>query len=131
MHKEYEQKYENYIISTIEDIKETLLQKNKSYNNSIFEPVRVFSDSSPIDRVKMHLDEKLSRILLGHGYDKEDDYFDLLGYLILYKTLQTIEQEDNSPAEHPAFEFGSTHVRKYKYGVDVSEAIDGLKESMS
>ena len=67
-----------------------LLDKNKNYGNSAAEPSTIFSDLSPIEGVKLRIDDKLKRIKnqkKNPGNDKEDTVRDLIGYLILYEIL--------------------------------------------
>lgn len=66
-------------------IKEMLVAKNMAYGNSAIDPLRVFSESSPIEQLNVRIDDKLSRIARGKNKDQvtEDTELDLIGYLIL------------------------------------------------
>lgn len=67
-------------------LKELLLQKNIDYNNSLQNPIQVFSKSAPIEGILSRLDDKLSRIKKKGINDKtEDTISDILGYLIHLK----------------------------------------------
>ena len=73
---------------------ELLIAKNKKYGNSALNPVRIFSSASPIEQLKVRIDDKLSRISQGHGEDADQDTIqDLMGYLVLLR----IAQKDQNP----------------------------------
>jgi len=73
-------------IATICDqIKELLLEKNRKYGDSALNPVRVFSNASPIEQIKVRLDDKLSRLRNQQEDEDEDVLTDLIGYIVLYK----------------------------------------------
>lgn len=72
-----------------------LLIKNKKYGNSAAEPVAVFSRLDAFDRLKVRMDDKLSRLSRGdNDADNEDAFVDLAGYLLL--TLVVRNQMANS-----------------------------------
>lgn len=82
---------QNLIIEECDKIKELLLLKNKEYGNSALEPKRMFSKASPVEQIKVRIDDKLSRLVTdGEKEIKEDTVSDLLGYLILLKVAQRI-----------------------------------------
>ena len=62
-----------------------LLAKNRRYGNSALEPVRVFSQSNPVEQIRVRIDDKLSRISSRQADDDEDVVLDLIGYLILLR----------------------------------------------
>ncbi len=62
-----------------------LVAKNASYGNSALDPVRIFSRASPIEQLRVRIDDKLSRIAKGTEVPNEDTVDDLLGYLVIYK----------------------------------------------
>ena len=73
-------------IATICDqIKELLLEKNRKYGDSALNPVRVFSNASPLEQIRVRLDDKLSRLRNQQNDEDEDVLTDLIGYLVLYK----------------------------------------------
>jgi hypothetical protein len=83
-------------------IAKMLLEKNKSYGNSIAEPINVFSNLDPIKQVELRIDDKLKRIKnnsagVDHKFKHEDSAFDLIGYLILYEILKDLDKEKNPP----------------------------------
>tara|TARA_R110000850_G_scaffold34024_1_gene92228 strand:- start:32439 stop:32879 length:441 start_codon:yes stop_codon:yes gene_type:complete len=71
--------------SVMSGIKEMLIQKNKKYGDSALNPIRVFSNASSIEQIKVRLDDKLSRLKTQHIEEDEDVLDDLIGYLILLK----------------------------------------------
>ena len=73
-------------IATIcDELKELLLEKNRKYGDSALNPVRVFSQASPLEQLKVRLDDKLSRIRNAQDDEDEDVLTDLIGYVVLYK----------------------------------------------
>ena len=70
-----------------DNIKTLLLQKNEKYGDSALNPVRVMSQSSPVEQILVRIDDKLSRIKRGAGLlaNDEDVVQDLIGYFILLK----------------------------------------------
>ena len=73
-------------IATIcDELKELLLEKNRKYGDSALNPVRVFSQASPLEQLKVRLDDKLSRIRNAQDDEDEDVLTDLVGYVVLYK----------------------------------------------
>ena len=75
-----------------------LQEKNESYGNSAYDPVRFFSKCDPIEQINVRIDDKLSRMAHGNSYG-EDVEKDLLGYLILklsYKPYLKLIDEQSS-----------------------------------
>ena len=73
-------------------LKSLLLEKNKAYGNSAFEPVRVFSRADPEEQIKVRLDDKLSRLARGTEFGSEDSEQDLLGYIVLLRVYRKLKQ---------------------------------------
>jgi hypothetical protein len=69
------------------DIAELLIQKNKSYGSSYSHPINIFSKSTPKEQIFIRIDDKLNRIHKGKEYASEDTILDLIGYLVLLRTL--------------------------------------------
>lgn len=69
---------------------ERLLEKNISYGNSALEPVRIFSNASPDEAIRVRIDDKLSRLVKGSDFPGDDDEEDLLGYLLLLKVSKNV-----------------------------------------
>ena len=74
----------------LKELEDLLVSKNKKYGNSALEPIRIFSDASPIEQIKVRIDDKLSRMAAGTK-DNEDTVQDLMGYLVLLKIAETID----------------------------------------
>jgi len=72
-----------------DEIKELLLTKNRKYGDSALNPVRVFSKASPLEQLKVRIDDKLSRLKNAQDDEDEDVVTDLIGYLVLYKIAQS------------------------------------------
>jgi hypothetical protein len=70
------------------DIAELLINKNKSYGSSYSHPINIFSKSNPKEQLLIRIDDKLNRIKKGSEYLSEDTILDLIGYLILLRTLK-------------------------------------------
>ena len=68
-------------------MRDLLLEKNRKYGDSALEPVRVMSQSTPVEQILVRIDDKLSRISRGTGLvgDDEDVITDLIGYFVLLK----------------------------------------------
>lgn len=84
------------------DIAEFLAVKNTAYGNSVLDPVRIFSTASTEEQIKIRLDDKMSRLIRGGNYPGDDDYRDILGYLVMYyvNKIQGIPQkEDENSSE--------------------------------
>lgn len=80
------------IVEECNNIKELLIVKNREYGNSALEPKRIFAKSSPIEQIKVRIDDKLSRLANDtHKELKEDTVQDLIGYLVLLKVAQKLE----------------------------------------
>jgi hypothetical protein len=71
-----------------DEIKELLLEKNRKYGDSALNPVRVFSKASPLEQLKVRIDDKLSRLRNEQDDEDEDVITDLIGYLVLYKVAK-------------------------------------------
>lgn len=65
-----------------DNLKKFLIEKNKRYGNSALEPVRAFSKLEGNEQIKVRLDDKISRLVMGNEL-KKNDVIDFVGYLIL------------------------------------------------
>lgn len=77
----------------IEDVYQLLCDKNRKYGNSVIEPVRVFSKASPLEQIRVRMDDKISRLMSAQVDDNEDAKFDLLGYLLIERVYNRIESK--------------------------------------
>lgn len=71
------------ITAECSEIAKMLIDKNRKYGNSVFSPLKVFSKLDPEERIKVRLDDKISRIVSGQEDEDEDVDLDIIGYLIL------------------------------------------------
>jgi hypothetical protein len=71
-------------------LRDLLISKNRKYNNSALDPVRIFSKASPHEQILVRLDDKISRLRSGQLDDDEDVIQDLLGYLILLRIARRL-----------------------------------------
>ena len=78
---------QNDIKRICDEVRDLLLEKNRKYGDSALEPVRVMSQSTPVEQILVRIDDKLSRISRGTGLvgDDEDVITDLIGYFVLLK----------------------------------------------
>jgi len=87
-------KTQQEIVEVCEVIKDLLLEKNRKYGDSAINPVRIFSNASPVEQIKVRLDDKLSRLRSGQIDDTEDVVDDLIGYLVLWKVAENLKKEE-------------------------------------
>lgn len=80
------------IIEILDRIETLLIEKNRKYGNSALRPVRIFSKASPLEQLKVRIDDKLSRVKSSQADEDEDVIIDLIGYLVLY--MIALEQKD-------------------------------------
>ena len=86
-------KFQSLIAKTCDEIKEMLLDKNRKYGNSALCPKRIFSRADSIEQINVRIDDKLSRIESAQPDDMEDPVFDLLGYIVLRRVAEKINNE--------------------------------------
>lgn len=65
-----------------------LLEKNKAYGNSIFEPIGIYAKSDPLEQINVRIDDKLNRLFHGKEYAGDDTLKDLAGYFLLKRAYQ-------------------------------------------
>lgn len=71
------------IVIEFNRIKEMVLEKNISYNNSLQNPNNIFSKSDVIEGIAKRLDDKINRITAaGINEQTIDTIDDIIGYLI-------------------------------------------------
>ena len=75
------------IAAKCDELKNLLISKNLKYGDSALNPARIFSTGSPIEQIKVRIDDKVNRIKQGGTFmpDDEDTITDLAGYLILLR----------------------------------------------
>ena len=82
------------VVGELEDM---LLAKNRKYGDAALNPRRIFSKASPSELIKVRLDDKISRIAAAQTDEDEDPYWDMLGYLVLYRIAKKREAESSFP----------------------------------
>jgi hypothetical protein len=81
-------KTERAVLDECNRIASLLIEKNRSYGNSVLDPVNIFSKSDNIEIIKSRIDDKLSRIMRGKEYYADNDLDDTIGYMILLSIAQ-------------------------------------------
>jgi hypothetical protein len=76
--------FESQLDAELADLRAMLLAKNKAYGNSVLEPIRIFSNASMDEQIRVRLDDKLSRLKRGNDAG-EDVIGDLIRYLIFLR----------------------------------------------
>jgi hypothetical protein len=87
------------IANVCNNIKDMLIEKNKSYGDSALDPIRIFSKASSDEQIKIRIDDKLSRISRGSEFYGDNDLDDLIGYLILLKVSKVYNNTKESNNE--------------------------------
>lgn len=85
--------FEELVRQVTSEIADMLIEKNASYGNSALDPVRVFSKADPMEQIYVRIDDKLSRIKRGSAYKSEDTINDLIGYLVIMKVKNRMEED--------------------------------------
>lgn len=86
--------FETFVTNSCNNLRDMLIEKNKSYGNSALDPVRVFSTADSEEQIKVRIDDKLSRIKRGSNSFNEDTIRDLMGYLILLQYKKSLSNKD-------------------------------------
>ena len=76
-------------LKTIGDMLKT---KNASYGDSALNPIRIFSKCDANEGIRVRIDDKLSRIARGNSELDEDTITDLIGYLVLLKIGNNLDE---------------------------------------
>lgn len=77
----------------ISKIKYFLVGKNTSYGSSIFKNKNYFSDIiDNSQKVLIRVDDKINRIIYGSSFSGDNDYLDIIGYLIIYLILEDLDE---------------------------------------
>ena len=73
------------IAEVFDEMKTVVLQKNNQYGDSVLDPKRYFSSAPTDEQIKVRIDDKLNRLVLGNdSLESDDDIIkDLIGYLTL------------------------------------------------
>lgn len=89
-------KTQEKISRACDEIKNMLIEKNKSYGDSVMSPVRIFSTASTTEQIAVRIDDKLSRVIRGHEYVGDNDIDDLIGYLVFLKIKRNENKNENA-----------------------------------
>ena len=76
------------ITNVCKEVETLLIAKNQAYGNSALVPIRVFSKADTMEQLKVRIDDKLSRMKSSPTAFGEDVVLDLLGYLVLLRIAQ-------------------------------------------
>jgi hypothetical protein len=98
------------IAQICDEIKSMLLEKNRKYGNSALDPIRIFSKADAKEQIRVRIDDKLSRLRNVQGDETEDVISDLIGYLVLLKVSERVEQEPEPEIEPRCIYSGLNHV---------------------
>lgn len=79
------------ILNQVKEVGKFLIEKNRKYGNSAIQPARIFSRASEEEQIMVRLDDKLSRLQSRQIDDDEDVILDIIGYLILLRTLRALK----------------------------------------
>lgn len=72
----------------LDEVKELLRAKNRAYGDSVAKPIGIFSKLTPIEGIRIRIDDKLKRIAMGNRGGDEDTVKDLVGYLAFLVTIE-------------------------------------------
>lgn len=77
--------HQKLIAELFDEMKALVLQKNNQYGDSVLDPKRYFSSAPTDEQIKVRIDDKLNRLVLGNdSLESDDDIIkDLIGYLTL------------------------------------------------
>lgn len=77
--------HQKLIAEVFDEMKTLVLQKNNQYGDSVLDPKRYFSSAPTDEQIKVRIDDKLNRLILGNdSLESDDDIIkDLIGYLTL------------------------------------------------
>ena len=74
------------IKKVMKELTELLVLKNEQYGDSALNPVGIFANGSAEELIRVRMDDKISRLTMGHdAIEKDEDIFlDLAGYCVLW-----------------------------------------------
>ena len=70
-----------------DEIRDLLLEKNRSYGNSVFDKGVLF-EVEPMYAIQARINDKINRMKSKSNYLSENDLMDLTGYFILLQVLR-------------------------------------------
>ena len=96
-----------------DEIRDLLIEKNKSYGNSVFDKGVLFN-VDPMYAIQARINDKLNRIKSKETYMSENDLMDLTGYLVLLQVYmdevdrrmsETIKSTEVYPESETPFDY--------------------------
>ena len=96
-----------------DEIRDLLIEKNKSYGNSVFDKGVLFN-VDPMYAIQARINDKLNRIKSKETYMSENDLMDLTGYLVLLQVYmdevdrrmsETIKSTEVYPENETPFDY--------------------------
>ena len=72
----------------LDEVKALIREKNAAYGDSAFQPIGVFSKLPPSEGIRLRIDDKIKRIMMGNEGGNEDTIKDLAGYLALLAVVE-------------------------------------------
>lgn len=84
------------IAQQCKEVEELLIAKNRAYGNSFMFPINIFSKATAMEQINVRIDDKLNRLKKGKNTEcvQEDTILDLIGYLVLLRVLQKVDQQE-------------------------------------
>ena len=80
---------EKEIRAVCKELADFLVEKNRTYGNSVAEPINIFAKRfDKIAQIDVRIDDKLNRLAKGSEYPGDDTVKDLIGYLILRMVIE-------------------------------------------
>ena len=81
-----------------DDLKSALIDQNRAAGNASFEPEKVFSDATVVERLLVRIDEHLARLVKGYSVRAAVEK-DLLECLLLLRIARRFEAEAREKSE--------------------------------
>lgn len=83
-------------VNFLNKVADLLQEKNQKYGDSAANPLRLFSQASPVEQLLVRIDDKLSRLkTMGPGASPDEDtLMDLVGYLALLAAVRSEQLKD-------------------------------------
>lgn len=95
------------IASILDEIKALLLKKNEQYGDSVLDPINLFARNTPIEGIRVRLDDKYSRLARGNDSieSDEDIHLDCIGYhvmalIALRRSAITVKRQQPNKDDH-------------------------------
>ena len=84
--------FELEVRKVLSDLGDLLVEKNRKYGDAALNPKRLFSRASPVEQIRVRMDDKLSRVANQQPDEDEDPEWDLMGYLVLLRIAKQREK---------------------------------------